>query len=76
MPPVTLMHAKCFTNLTVYELVIVIFKKYTNSSYAIFASLLLLPIPALISDLPCHNCTPSKRKFTPIENKRQNYCVF
>jgi len=56
--------------LIVYELVIVIFKKYTQTPlYAVFASLLLLPILALISNLPCHICTPSKRKFTTIEKQ-------
>jgi hypothetical protein len=71
------MHAKCSTHLIVYELVIVIFKKYIETPlYAVFASLLLPPVLALISNLPCLICSPSKRKFTPIENKRQNYCVY
>jgi len=48
-PPITPTHAKCSTHLIVYDLVIVIFKKYTETPlYAVFASLLLIPILALI----------------------------
>jgi hypothetical protein len=60
------MHVKCSTHLIVFELVIEIFKKYTETPlYVVFASLLLVPILALYSNLLCHTVPLGRERSHP-----------